>query len=248
MNSRELAALVRAYEEIRARYAVAERQLDELASRHQQLQELFAEQRARAEQAGARSEALRRRVAELEVGGEALDAVVRERDALRAQLAELESRPRLDERAPPLPEAPATDDRLTRLAADLQNLRRRRDEEVALARGQERDRLLGELVGVADLLDAALAANPDRESVWAKGHEGLVRQVASVLAREGLERVGEVGERFDPHVYEALAMVPGGEPNVVQIVERPGYRYAGGSLLRPARVVVGAGSAGSDSV
>jgi molecular chaperone GrpE len=70
----------------------------------------------------------------------------------------------------------------------------------------------------------------------------LVRShVERVLHGYGLERVEALGEPFDPRIHEAVATVPVAQIEQHEIVVdqfAPGYRF-NGSLLRPAKVVVG---------
>ena len=57
---------------------------------------------------------------------------------------------------------------------------------------------------------------------------------------EGVSVIGEVGERFDPEVHEAIAMAPhpDGVADLVLEVHRPGLVGRDGALIRPAQVVV----------
>lgn len=59
------------------------------------------------------------------------------------------------------------------------------------------------------------------------------------LAKHGCEQLSPLGEQFNPETMEAIAVTPGVKDTVV-MVHQPGYQK-GGSLLRPARVVVGSG-------
>jgi molecular chaperone GrpE len=59
------------------------------------------------------------------------------------------------------------------------------------------------------------------------------------LAKHGCEQLSPLGEQFNPETMEAIAVAPGVKDTVV-MVHQPGYQK-GGSLLRPARVVVGSG-------
>ena len=67
----------------------------------------------------------------------------------------------------------------------------------------------------------------------------IARKLEEALTRQGLERVGEVGEAFDPHVHEAVMQQPTEEvePDQVAMVMRSGYRI-GERVLRPAQVAV----------
>jgi molecular chaperone GrpE len=127
---------------------------------------------------------------------------------------------------------------LQRVAADFDNYRKRamRDQENLVARAHER--LVKELLPVVDDLERALEAAADHEE--AKLEEGVRfvhRNLADVLAREGLAEIETIG-RFDPHVHEALLSQPSEaeEGSVLDVVQK-GYRL-GDRVLRPARVVV----------
>jgi len=65
--------------------------------------------------------------------------------------------------------------------------------------------------------------------------------MCNLLEREGITPIATVGAPFDPHVHEAVAVVPGtaeqGAESVVVEEVRRGYRQ-GERVLRPARVVV----------
>jgi molecular chaperone GrpE len=94
---------------------------------------------------------------------------------------------------------------------------------------------LDDLGRVADL-DAATVTAKDVLS----GVELVERKILRELETAGLQRVGQVGERFDPHAHEAIASLPApsaAEDHMVAAVFQPGYRFGGG-LLRPARVQV----------
>jgi molecular chaperone GrpE len=73
-------------------------------------------------------------------------------------------------------------------------------------------------------------------------HEGLravFDHMDNVLARQGVTRVGEVGERFDPHRHEAVEVRETGEVPDRTVVEvlRSGFAV-GDRVVRPAQVVV----------
>jgi molecular chaperone GrpE len=133
-------------------------------------------------------------------------------------------------------------DRLQRLAAEFDNFRKRaaREQGELLARANER--LVKELLPVLDDLGRALEAAAEHEE--AKLEEGVRlvhRSLASLLEREGLAEIETEG-KFDPHVHEALLTQPSEleEGSVLQVIQK-GYRL-GERVLRPARVVVSAGT------
>jgi len=164
--------------------------------------------------------------------------------ALRAA-ADQRGRHRAEEAAEPATEAAqadleATEARLRSLAADFDNYRRREAERLALERRTEKVQVLGDVLEVVDAVERALALDVDHSSAWYQGNVAIARQMAAVLDRHGLERMGEVGEDFDPTVHEAVALVVSDDlpDGAVAEVVLPGFRFEDGSLLRPARVTV----------
>lgn len=146
---------------------------------------------------------------------------------------------------------PTTDellDLLRRERADFRNYQRRvADQRAADAEGI-RGRVLEPIFPLLDDLGRAFAeVPPDLEDhPWAQGIAMLRSRLEATLAGLGLERVGTVGEPFDPANHEAIHHEPdpGATGQEVALVTRPGYRL-GARLLRPAEVVVRGPAAGS---
>ena len=133
-------------------------------------------------------------------------------------------------------------DRHLRLAAEYDNFRRR----TARERLDDRQRAQGELaVALIEALDAlGRVAHLDPAATNATdvvaGVELVERKLLKALSERGLERVGAVGDTFDPTLHEAVGAVPASSPDqdqTVAAVFQPGYRL-GAHLLRPARVQV----------
>jgi molecular chaperone GrpE len=130
-------------------------------------------------------------------------------------------------------------DQLLRTAADLDNLRKRYQRDVARARVVERAELAAAWLPVVDNLELALQhADTDPESL-VKGIEVIREQAVAALARFGFPAFDPTGEPFDPVLHEAVSTLASAEaePGTVLAVVRPGYGTAG-ALLRPASVVV----------
>lgn len=135
-------------------------------------------------------------------------------------------------------------DVVRRLQAEFENYRKRtvRQQTELLERAAEG--LVERLLPVLDALDLALEharSTPEEDDV-ALGR--IAALVGDVLAKDGLTRIGEVGETFDPTVHEAVLHVPAdegdettGQGPVVDEVLRAGYRLRG-RVLRPAMVKV----------
>jgi molecular chaperone GrpE len=133
-------------------------------------------------------------------------------------------------------------DRLQRLAAEFDNFRKRSARDAATTIELANERLVKELLPVLDDLGRALEAAEEHEG--AKLEEGVRlvhRSLAGILAKEGLAEIETAG-RFDPHVHEALLSQPSeaAEGDVIEVVQK-GYTL-GDKVLRPARVVVSAGT------
>jgi molecular chaperone GrpE len=129
-----------------------------------------------------------------------------------------------------------------RSLAELDNVRKRAEREIANAGKFGTEKLLGELLGICDSVDLGLQA-ADKPDVSAKAiAEGLEltrRQLVSVLEKQGVTAVDPKGLPFNPDFHEAVSMVPSAEvpPNHVLNVMQKGYRLHE-RLLRPAIVIV----------
>jgi molecular chaperone GrpE len=140
-------------------------------------------------------------------------------------------------------------DRLLRSLADMENLRRRTDREVADARTYGVTGLARDMVGVADNMRRALEAAGDAgiagdgpAKALLEGIELTERELLKVLEKHGVKRFDPHGAKFDPNLHQAMfevpdANVPSG--SVVQVVQS-GYMI-GDRVLRPAMVGVSKG-------
>ncbi|MCY1684416.1 nucleotide exchange factor GrpE [Kocuria sp. SL71] len=127
---------------------------------------------------------------------------------------------------------------LRRLQAEFVNYKNR----TARERDQLRDHVIGDvvasLVPVLDDIDAGRQAGEITDGPFARISDKLEES----LQRNGLQRVGTVGEAFDPNVHEAVLQQPaeGVEPDHVSLVLRSGFRV-GGRVVRAAQVAVAPG-------
>jgi molecular chaperone GrpE len=144
-------------------------------------------------------------------------------------------------------EAEAQKDRALRALAEIENVRKRTEREREEARLYSITRFARDLLTVADNLNRALAAYPpearkatdDSTRAVIEGVEATERELQAVLARHGVKAVEAQGQRFDPHLHQAIAEVPGGgaAPGTVVNVVQQGYVISD-RLLRPAMVTV----------
>ena len=123
------------------------------------------------------------------------------------------------------------------LSGDLDRIRRRQSEDIQQATQRATRDTLSEFLELRDGLSMAHQyADPDNP--WTQGIEQLIQQFDRIVTRLGLTLIGQVGERFDPNQHEAVSTQEGDDPDLIAVVERPGYAFEDGTIARPARVVV----------
>jgi molecular chaperone GrpE len=134
-------------------------------------------------------------------------------------------------------ELAACEDRYLRARADLDNYRKRTEREIEQRSRERSDALLRSWLEVVDSIERALAL--DAQPRTADELRAVLEQMEGLLARYGVTRLGEVGERFDPELHEAVAVVPESdrEPGTIAEVTRSGYA-SGDRVLRPPLVAV----------
>ena len=130
-------------------------------------------------------------------------------------------------------------DQFLRSQAEMQNVRRRADEEVAKARKFAVESFAEALLPVCDSLEAGLALQAQTVEQIRQGAEATLRQLKAALERNKvLEIHPAAGTRFDPLQHQAISVVPAEqEPNTVVTVLQKGYLIAD-RVLRPALVTV----------
>lgn len=142
-------------------------------------------------------------------------------------------------------------ERALRLAADLENTRRRAEKERLDAAKYGIQKFAQDLLSVADNFNRALELVPTEGSApdvaqfesFVNGIRMTERELLSVFERNGIVRIEPKGERFDPNQHQAIAQVPGnGEPkDYVVDVAAPGF-LIGDRVVRPAMVTVSTGA------
>ncbi|MCR1826667.1 nucleotide exchange factor GrpE [Ectopseudomonas oleovorans] len=136
----------------------------------------------------------------------------------------------------------AAQDQSLRMAADLQNVRRRAEQDVEKAHKFALEKFAGDLLPVIDSLERGLElSSPDDVSIKAvrEGMQLTLKLFHDTLARYNLEAIDPHGAPFNPEHHQAMAMEESihAEPNSVLKVFQKGY-LLNGRLLRPAMVVV----------
>jgi molecular chaperone GrpE len=141
-------------------------------------------------------------------------------------------------------------DRLLRTLAEMENLRKRTEREVAGSRAYGVASFARDMLGVADNMRRALeAVSPELRASAEPGVKALIdgvelteRELIKALEKNGVRQFTPRGEKFDPNVHQAMFEVP--DPtipagSVVEVVQ-PGYMI-GERVLRPALVGVSKG-------
>ncbi len=133
------------------------------------------------------------------------------------------------------------DDRYLRLAADFENFKRRKAQEISDVRRYESEDAARALLPVLDNLRRAVehASDAGAEDFFVSGLELVVREFETALERLGVVPVPAAGERFDPSLHEAITAEESDdvdEETVIAEVLR-GYKLHD-RLLRPAMVRV----------
>jgi molecular chaperone GrpE len=149
-------------------------------------------------------------------------------DALKAENAELK-------------------DRVLRTLADMENLRKRAEREKAEATLYAATNFARDLLSVADNFSRALMAlTPEQRGAGDAACSNLIagievteRELLNVFERHGIKRIDALGQKFDPHMHQAMFEVPTSEqpPGTVVQVMQDGYAI-GSRCLRPALVGV----------
>ncbi len=132
-------------------------------------------------------------------------------------------------------------DRELRAAAEVQNARRRADEEVSKARKFALEGFAESLLPVIDSLEAGLAVEAASAEQLREGTDATLRQLLQALERNKVQAIAPAaGDKFDPHVHQAISAVPSELPaNTVVTLLQKGYSIAE-RVIRPALVMVAA--------
>jgi len=137
-------------------------------------------------------------------------------------------------------------DDLLRVQAEMQNLRRRTEQDVEKAHKYGIEKFSGELLVVIDNLERALTSASESKDGSIKAiQDGVsltLKSFNDCFAKFSIEAVDPLGEPFDPQLHQAIATQesPDSEPNSVIEVIQKGYTL-NGRVIRPALVMVSKG-------
>jgi molecular chaperone GrpE len=130
------------------------------------------------------------------------------------------------------------EDRYKRALADLENYRKRSARDLQRRIDESTDALIRDWLDALDSVERALRMQP-RDQFLFEGLRAVLSQMEAILERQGVQRTGTAGERFDPERHEAVGVrqttdLP--DRTVVEVA-RSGFAR-GDRVLRPAQVIV----------
>lgn len=132
-----------------------------------------------------------------------------------------------------------------RTMADLQNYKRRQEEERRIIITMANAQLILGLLPILDNLERAVKHAPDPNALpentkeWFNGINISIGQFQKILEETGLKAIESAGQKFNPEFHEALTSGPGEKDIVVEELEK-GY-ILGDKVIRHAKVKVGNG-------
>ena len=142
-------------------------------------------------------------------------------------------------------------DQLVRTRAEMENIRRRSERELANAHKYALEKFAQELLPVIDSMEMGVLAAQDENADVSKLREGTemtLKMFETAIEKFGIKGVHPHGEAFNPDHHQAMTMIdsPDHEPNTVIDVMQKGY-LLNERLVRPAMVVVSSANSGADS-
>jgi molecular chaperone GrpE len=133
-------------------------------------------------------------------------------------------------------------DKFVRTQAEMDNLRKRVERDIANAHKYALEKFVNELLPVLDSFEQGLQMSEKADGAVAAMREGMElthKMLLKAMEKFGVEQINPLDQAYDPHQQEAMSMVdvPGVEPNTVIQVIQKGYQLHG-RLVRPARVII----------
>jgi molecular chaperone GrpE len=134
-------------------------------------------------------------------------------------------------------------DKLLRNRAEMDNLRKRTQREIADAHKFGVEKFATALLDMLDNMERALEADEGNEKAVREGIELTLTSWHEMMKRFEMKRIDAVGEAFDPHLHEALSQMPSDEPEGTVIAQHVAGYTLHGRLIRAAKVLVSSGPA-----
>ncbi|MEW5291936.1 MULTISPECIES: nucleotide exchange factor GrpE [Erwinia] len=129
-----------------------------------------------------------------------------------------------------------------RAQAEIENIRRRTEQDVEKAHKFALEKFANELLPVIDSLERALEVadkeNPELTAM-VEGIDLTLKSLLGAVGKFGVQVVGDINVPFNPDIHQAMSMMESADvaPNHVLMVMQRGYTL-NGRLLRPAMVAV----------
>ena len=137
-------------------------------------------------------------------------------------------------------------DQCLRLQADMENLRKRNERDLANAHKFALEKFADALLPVKDSLEMGLLAAVENADVarLVEGSELTLKMFTSAMEKFNINEINPLNEKFNPEYHEAMSMQERDdvEPNTVVTVVQKGYTL-NDRLIRPAMVIVSRGGA-----
>jgi molecular chaperone GrpE len=138
-------------------------------------------------------------------------------------------------------QAADANDKYLRTLAEFQNYKRRTDDDIKRRIQDGNEKLIQQILPSLDDFDLAIIAARNTESYeqLIGGVEAMARKLTETLARQGVEPILALGEKFDTTLHEAVMLDEDSEePDETVTAElRKGYTM-GGRVIRPTLVKV----------
>lgn len=169
------------------------------------------------------------------------EAINKAESSLDEEIKEIEEAENQVEQGNPVQEKLSeAHEQLLRAHAEMENLRRRTEQDVVRAHKFALEKFVDALIPVVDSLEQSLM-NAKADDPMVEGVKLTLKMFQDVLVKFGVRILDPVNEKFNPQLHEAMSMQPnsGAEPNTVLVVYQKGY-VLNDRLIRPARVVVSA--------
>ena len=140
-------------------------------------------------------------------------------------------------------------DQALRLAADLENTRKRAEREKQDAAKYAIANFARDLLGVSDNFARALTAvgdeddaSPETLKVVVQGLKMTEKELLNMMERHGVKQIAAKGEKFDPNLHQAVAQIPSAEVPSGHVLDVAQHGFTiGGRVLRAAMVTVSSG-------
>lgn len=134
-------------------------------------------------------------------------------------------------------------EKAVRAMAEVDNIRRRAERDVANAHRYGQEKSIQSLLPVVDSLEQAIQLTEGKnDESMREGLELTLKLFIDALKKMDVEQINPEGEQFNPQEHEAMSMLdaPGAEPNTIITVFQKGYKL-NDRIIRPARVIVAKG-------